>query len=224
MEAAERELWRRFRCQGDQAARDYLFLRYTPWAKSVARAVARKVRSGALDWSDHAQNANIGLLEAMSRYDVDRGVEFVAYAKPRVRGAVFNGIRAWYRTDHSRATHYSVDRLNSLQTEDETDQLHGFVETVVGLSIGFLLESSAAAPDLLDDPSEHIGVLRDALLDLPDRQRDILISHYFMQVQFQDIASRFGVTKGRISQLHKESLARLREILRARSYEKECFF
>jgi len=41
---------------------------------------------------------------------------------------------------------------------------------------------------------------------------------------FQDIAREMGVTKGRVSQLHKEGLAMLREVLRERRYGHDSFF
>lgn len=223
MEPAEQELWRRLRHQNDQTARDYLFLRYLPWAKSVARAVASRLRPGVLDWSDHMQNASIGLLEAMSRYDVERGIDFIAYAKPRVRGAVFNGLRALRCGESAYEGQPTADRVESLQHGRSDDSLDEFIDTIVGLGLGLLLESSAA-PELVDSSDEYGSILKDALIDLPPRQRDILISHYFMHVPFQDIAARLGVTKGRISQLHKDALARVRTLLRSRRYERDSFF
>lgn len=224
MDPTEQELWRRYRTEDDSAARDYLVLRYMPWARSVALAVARRLRSGPMEWSDHVQNANIGLLEAMSRYDVARGVDFMAYAKPRVRGSVFNGMRSWTRENLVNDGRFKQERLDSLQGGVSDDLLTGFVDTVVGLGLGLLLENSATpAPDSAS-LDEYGHVLRDVMIDLPDRQRQILISHYFMHMQFQDIAADLGLTKGRISQLHKEALARLREALRTRRYERDCFF
>lgn len=225
MEAAERELWRRYRDDGDPVARDYLFLRYLPWAKSVAAAVAKRLRWGVLDWSDHVQNANVGLLEAMNRFDLARGVDFIGYAKPRVRGAVFNGVRAAYRgvREVSGTDPYS-DRLESLGGDSVDDALAAFVDTVVGLGLGAMLEVSEPSMGDVNTFEQYDDLLRDALIDLPDRQREILMKHYFMQVQFQEIAHSMGITKGRVSQLHKAALGSLRQALRRRQYNCDSFF
>ncbi|NJL18613.1 MAG: hypothetical protein HC938_17105, partial [Nitrospira sp.] len=45
------------------------------------------------DKADYVQNASIGLLEAISRFEPERGIPFAAFALPRVRGAVLNGLR-----------------------------------------------------------------------------------------------------------------------------------
>jgi RNA polymerase sigma factor for flagellar operon FliA len=225
IEAAEQELWRRYRTDGDPVARDYLFLRYLPWAKSVAAAVARRLRWGVLDWSDHVQNANVGLLEAMTRFDPDRGVDFIGYAKPRVRGAVFNAVRAAYRgvREVPVAASYS-DRLESLGADSVDDELTAFVDTVVGLGLGAMLEMAEISSNDASPFEHYADLLRDALIDLPDRQREILLKHYFMQVQFQEIAQAMSVTKGRVSQLHKAALGSLRQALRKRRYDRDSFF
>lgn len=227
VEPAEQELWRRYREENDLTARDFLFLRYAAWARSVAVSVSRRVWLVGMEWTDHHQNAQIGLLEAMSRYDVRRGIDFMAYAKPRVRGAVFNGMRAYSKEPRS-AVEFSPfhDRIESLEADEYDDPLTGFIETIVGLSIGHLLESS-------DDFDSHSSVdtthgvtpaLRDALFDLPDRQREVLIAHYLRYIPFQQIAADLGVTKGRVSQIHKAGLLQLRRLLKERRLDRDSFF
>src|SRR6187401_2394243 len=91
----EHALWLAYRRDGDAAARVQIYGRYQPWARSVARDVFRRLRNPLLEWGDYVQNASVGLLEAMGRFDVGRGIDFIAYARPRVRGAVFNGVRVF---------------------------------------------------------------------------------------------------------------------------------
>ena len=225
MEPIERELWRRHVQEGDADARDFLFLRYSPWARSVAAMVARRTGLRMMEWADHVQNAQIGLLEAMTRYDVSLGVDFMAYAKPRVRGAVFNGMRSFLRADAADSRRrISVDRMESLHEQSE-DKLAAFVDAVVGLGISLLLDNELGSGDGPDaDVDEYMPMLRDALLNVPGRRREILIAHYIRQIPFQDIARELGVTKGRVSQLHKEGLIMLREVLRERKYDRDAFF
>ena len=219
MEAEEQELWRRYRDEQDVQARDYLFLRYSSWARGVAASVARKLRPGILEWQDHVQNARIGLLEAMSRFDVSRGTDFMAFAKPRVRGAVFNGVRILKSSTSTRGDQVA-DRVTSLSEGSADHPLLDFIDTVLGLSIGYLLEEGA---DVTAD-AENGEILLDALSQLPSRQRQVLISHYLRQVPFQDIAADWMVTKGRISQIHKQALLGMRAILQKQRYERDSFF
>jgi RNA polymerase sigma factor for flagellar operon FliA len=49
---------------------------------------------------------------------------------------------------------------------------------------------------------------------LPARQQQVIRLHYFNGLQFVDIAEAMGITKGRVSQLHKEGLEQLRRMLK----------
>lgn len=225
MDSIEKELWRRYTHLSDTEARDFLFLRYCPWARSVARSVVLRTTLRMMEWADHVQNAQLGLLEAMMRYDSEYGVEFIRYAKPRVRGAVFNGMRIFLRADAMDSKHrVPVERLESLRG-GEDDPLVAFVDSVVGLGLGLMLDGryEDTAADWRDSGSWS-SLLQESLLDIPARRREILIAHYIHQKQFQDIAREMGVTKGRVSQLHKEGIAALRECLRKRRFERDCFF
>lgn len=219
----EQELWWRYREQGDPEARDYLFLKYSPWARRVAGGVYARLRVPQMEWADFTQNAMLGMLEAMGRFDPGRGLDFIAYAKLRVRGAVFNGVRV-FLTGTDRATdplRYEA-RLESLadsrRSQSAPDPLLGFADTVALLGTGFLLET-AGPPESLQASRVETALrhqLLEAMDELSDRERLVLSTHYLDQIQFQEIAAHLGLTKGRVSQIHKAGLGKLRELLVAR--------
>ena len=92
-DAPDAELWRLYK-DGCIEAQGRLYLRHAPWAKSIAVQIHGRIRAYPVDRQDFIQNATLGLLEAMSRFDPVMGVSFRHYAVARVRGAVFNGLRA----------------------------------------------------------------------------------------------------------------------------------
>src|SRR5688500_13864902 len=140
----ERVLWAGLRDGSNAAASGLLFARYAPWARSVARDVYRRLRNPLLDWADYVQNASVGLLEAMGRFDAARGLDFIAYARPRVRGAVFNGVRAFIDGPESGREERARTRLGSIATgEGSGNLLQQMVDTVAGLGLGFLLDADA---------------------------------------------------------------------------------
>jgi RNA polymerase sigma factor for flagellar operon FliA len=216
--ATEVELWRQYRQGNDLIARDRLFLQYMPWAESVGRSVYRRISIYSLDSEDFVQNAELGLLDAMSRFDPSRGVEFRAYAKPRVRGAVFNGLRTLLQERGvSNDDMRYAERLAHLHRND-IDAFDSVVDAIVGLGIGYLLdhasnEGSADAYAYVKRDQTNTTLLQ-AVNRLPERLRHIVAEHYFNHVPFRDIAEGMGVTKGRMSQLHHEALNRLRGALR----------
>ncbi|MFC5743544.1 sigma-70 family RNA polymerase sigma factor [Dyella tabacisoli] len=228
MDTAERLLWYRWRVGNDALARDALVARYSPWARLVARSVYMRIYSLRDAWEDCSQNALIGLLESIDRYQPDRGVNFELYARHRVRGAVFNGLRtlreslAQGNRSHDRAVAIE-DRRESLGDDETADPLDAFISTTVGLGLGFLLEAHSV-PAGAQQADAYANFEKDQLSakvvesveQLPERQQMIVTLHYYHHVPFVQIAAQLGVTKGRISQLHKQALERLRAYLKER--------
>src|ERR1700749_4360410 len=64
------------------AAREELLRRHLP----LARRLAARYHNPHEPFEDLAQVANVGLLNALDRYDPERGVPFGAYATPTILG------------------------------------------------------------------------------------------------------------------------------------------
>ncbi|MFC0677996.1 sigma-70 family RNA polymerase sigma factor [Lysobacter korlensis] len=215
-ETTETELWSCYRRSRDVRARETLFAHHAPWARTIALSVHRRVWSLRIERSDCIQNATVGLLEAMDRYDPGRGIAFRAYATQRVRGAVFNGLRTLTDEVRLAAPGRVQDRLADLVDRESNDELEYFSDLVGGLGLGLLLEH--AHESLVDERDAaaytESSLVRARLLaamqDLPERLRTLLESHYFHHLPMCELAARWGVTKGRVSQLHRDALGRLR--------------
>ena len=82
--AEDRALLRRYHEQGDIAARDQLIEQYMSLVRSLARRYS--YRGEQLD--DLVQIGAIGLIKAIDRFDVDRGVELTTYATPNIIGEI----------------------------------------------------------------------------------------------------------------------------------------
>jgi RNA polymerase sigma-B factor len=80
--ASERELWVRLARNRDQAAREELVRRHMPFAKRLAL----RYRGASESLDDLLQVANLGLLNAVDRFDPDRGIPFTAFASPTILG------------------------------------------------------------------------------------------------------------------------------------------
>jgi RNA polymerase sigma factor for flagellar operon FliA len=149
-----------------------------------------------------------GLLDALRRQSAsERGVEFVWYARVRVRGAIVDELRAQdWLSRRARRRFASEDRTTST--------------AVVGIE-DLPEERRAIADDATPNPETLVCAHSDAkavakaVERLPTRERDIITAHYFDGVQLRTIAQGLGVSEPRVSQLHARAVARLREYLAA---------
>lgn len=208
----EADLWRRIKAGKDGRAIEQVFLHYAGWAAAIARNIHRRVPAYAVDCDDFIQNARVGLMEAVSRYDPDRGVPFPAFAKPRVRGAVFNGLRAIIgeRPHEVRDAVYE-ERLGLLLEDSPADPFDRVVEAILGLGTAFLLdEHHSSNPVAYAGQIQLHRMLHSHVSSLAEQKRLVIELHYFKHVPFVDIAASMGLTKGRISQVHSAALKELR--------------
>lgn len=83
-ELPEKELLRRIHEEKDQTAREELITRYLP----LVRSLARRFSSRGQAVEDLVQVGSIGLIKAIDRFDLTRGVELSTYATPTILGEI----------------------------------------------------------------------------------------------------------------------------------------
>ena len=223
-------LWAGWRAGGDAAARGRLVVHYGSFAHMLAARCYRHRFSVELEFGDYAQFAAIGLLEAIDRYEPGRGTTFEAFAGVRITGAILDGVESLSEKQRQIATRSAArrERAASLQAAGEKAAadaarapLQRLADLAIGLAIGFMLESAAIyvdgdLPDAAPTPYERLEMdqLRRRVLalvdELPEAERRVVRHHYFQQIPFEQIARSCGLTKGRISQIHRAALERLR--------------
>ncbi|CAN5177213.1 RNA polymerase sigma factor SigF [soil metagenome] len=104
---------------GDESARDQALVELMP----LVRALALRYAGRGEPLEDLVQVGSIGLIKAVDRFDVDRGVEFSSYAVPTIVGEIRRHFRdkAWAMHVPRRLKELSV-RLSRL-LDELTNQL-----------------------------------------------------------------------------------------------------
>lgn len=227
--AEEAALWREMR-EGSEAARERIFSHHLPFARGLAGRQFRGRTGGDIEYEDFLQLACAGLLEAMDRYDPAMGVPFRGFAVRRINGSILDGLAKMneVREQLSFRRRVKRERMRSL-TPAEADALppgeamEALIDLAVGLALGFMLEGTSlyredgnaagAQPNAYDSLAwkDLVERLTAELGRLPERDRAIVRLHYLEEVSFDQIAALLGLSKGRISQLHKAALALLRK-------------
>lgn len=86
------ELWKRLRDRGDDSAREDIIAHYAYLARYVVDRLSFP-SNGAAGYDDLIGHAIIGLIDAVDRFEPDRGIKFETFAIPRIRGAVIDALR-----------------------------------------------------------------------------------------------------------------------------------
>lgn len=87
------ELWREYKQNRSPEAREKLILHYAPLVKYVAGRVSSGLPP-SVEFGDLVSYGVFGLLDAIEKYDPDRGIKFETYALARIKGAIIDELRA----------------------------------------------------------------------------------------------------------------------------------
>lgn len=125
VEAGIVALWKEFGEKRDQELRDRLVLHYAPLVKYVAGRVGTGLPSH-VEVSDLIQSGIFGLVDAIEKFEPERGLKFETYAMQRIRGAILDDLRAqdWVpRSVRSRArdVERALERLEAKLQRTATD-------------------------------------------------------------------------------------------------------
>jgi RNA polymerase sigma factor for flagellar operon FliA len=125
VDAGIQALWRQFSCAPEQRIRDRLVLHYAPLVKYVAGRVGTGLPTH-VDVGDLVQSGIFGLVDAIEKFDPERGLRFETYAMQRIRGAILDDLRSqdWVpRVVRSRAreAERALERLGARLHRTPTD-------------------------------------------------------------------------------------------------------
>mgnify|MGYP001262044262 CR=1 FL=1 len=89
----EEKLWEKFTKTGETQLRDFFVMKYAPLVKYVAGKVSMGMPQN-IEFDDLVSYGIFGLLDAINKFDPNRGIKFKTYAMTRIRGAIFDELRS----------------------------------------------------------------------------------------------------------------------------------
>ncbi len=89
---AHRDLWVRYKEQGDEEAREQLILEYAYLVEIISGRMAMGLPAH-VQMDDLESYGILGLLDAVEKFEYSRGIKFETYAVTRIRGAMLDGLR-----------------------------------------------------------------------------------------------------------------------------------
>lgn len=202
-------------------------------------AVARRFFGRGVEPDDLFQLGSIGFLKAVSGYDPAFGTQFSTYAVPKIAGE----IRRFLRDDGSvkvsrtlkerstriaRARETLCERLGREPCLSELADLLGLTQEEVAEAenasaavesmqreagdSGLTLEDVLSVSPMEETVVEHLA-LKQALSQLPDRERRVIVLRYYHELTQERTAKLLGVSQVQISRIERKALQLLRTLL-----------
>jgi RNA polymerase sigma factor for flagellar operon FliA len=205
-------------------ARRNLITYYAPLVTQVALRMIVRLPD-TVELGDLVSYGMFGLIDAIEKFEPERGYKFETYAATRVRGAIIDELRAadWVpRSVRSKARQLEVARRGLDLTRAHRAQVAlSYVGPLGGLARdGSELEREVSARSLRVpsassemDGHETLQLLGQAIRGVREREQEVLRLYYFEDLTLGQIGKILGVTESRVSQIHSCAVAKLRETL-----------
>ena len=119
-------------------------------------------------------------------------------------------------------------RLESMKDDDkrakapQKDLFSELSELAIGLALGYMLEDSGMYQHQEEQYTEHFydrqeltqikQAIKRIVTVLPEQARSVISYHYYQGLNFEEIANILALSKGRVSQIHRQALQLLQKI------------
>jgi len=164
-----------------------------PVVRRISQGIASTVRSPA-DREDLFQEGVVGLLEAASRYESDRGCSLRTFTTKRASGAMLDHVRGMARRNREAPARDTVD---------SGAQVHWAADV--------------RSPESAVTLRRFRAFLRDGWAVLPRLEREVVRLRYFEDLTVRQVAARVGVSPATVVRTEQRAIAMLREGFGSRS-------
>src|SRR5438034_3771225 len=108
-----KELWRRYKEDGDKRAREQLVLAFSPLVKYVAGRMSTGLPAH-VEEADLISYGLLGLISAIERFDLSREIKFETFAMTRIKGSIIDELRSLDWVPRSvRAKAREIEKANA---------------------------------------------------------------------------------------------------------------
>jgi RNA polymerase sigma factor FliA len=178
-------LWERYRDSRDPEVRERLILHYAPLVKYVAGRVAVGMPAN-VEHADLVSYGIFGLMDAIEKFDLDKGFKFETYAITRIKGAIIDelrsvdwvprSVRAKARKLEAAVTAFEAEHHRSPTDEELAEALDMTLEELEETLTKVSMTSVAALDETLDvgdgDRISLVDTLQDLTTILPEESYD----------------------------------------------------
>lgn len=235
-----RELFRRYKREGDEEAREQLIVSHV----NLVRYIAAKFKNRGEPLDDLIQVGTIGLIKAIDRFDPSRGLEFTTYATPTIMGEIKRHFRdkGWTIRVPRRLQELSAkvntvtDELTAeLQRSPSIDEIAARLGTTPDEVLEAMESSSAYssvplegqggteeddAPAVIDryasvdndlEASDDRMILEDVISEFPEADQQAIRMRYLDGMTQVEIAKKLGISQVQVSRMLRRALRRIQE-------------
>ena len=235
MDNSTEELWKEYLKTKDPIIKNNLIVHYIYLVKNIAKKIYYNLCRN-VEYDDLIGYGMLGLIDAIDKFEGDKGAKFDTYAFYRIRGYIIDNIR--YNDFLSSAIRKKINKIeiayNELKSKlgDSVNLVDAMkragIKTTSINKIAFyinmskiysideiqskesnfkenILKNTTTPEDILIS-KEFKKKLIDAINNLPEKERKIIILRYFHNKKVKEIHKIMGISYQYVVNLHSRAL------------------
>jgi RNA polymerase sigma factor FliA len=229
-------LWEEYKSNPTPNILQSLMVAYLPLVKKIAFGFLRK-KPALLDYEDLIQAGNMGLMNAITRFDDTKGASFKTYATIRVRGAIIDEINSldWtprsvrkniksvinaiekHNQEYGHSEPFSSNRMpdeSPLSPEELSTVLSQMNRTYMVNLEPELMRETLSIHDSFEKEEKAIIINEVIHKALSEEEATYIKLKFFYEQDNKTIASTLNITISRLNNIRKEALIKLSEALK----------
>ncbi len=219
---------------------------YAPKIRILALRLKAKLPQ-SVELNELISAGSLGLLDALGKFNPERGIKFDTYSENRIKGAMLDELRRmdWFsrglrqkvkvleeaqrQIEHETGTSATSEQLQEHTGMSEKEVQNGLeaLHNQMCVSLDSFHENLVGRRSMSDDEpfqstafQEIVDKVADLIEELTPREKLVISLYYGEELNMKETAEVMDITEGRVSQLHSQALIKLRKTFRAR-YESE---
>lgn len=242
------KLWKSYKKTGSSECKDELIKRYSELVKIISGRLYN-FYGGNVEYDDLVGFGAFGLIDAIDKFDLDRGLKFETYAQIRIRGAIIDNLRKldWIprrvrkkSKDIENATRelenefgrsatveeiagkleISLEEINNLLSETAASNVASLEETLQNKGELNLENDEIETPEMTYENKELKNIIAQTIESLNNNEKLVISLYYYDELTYKEIGKVLDLSESRISQIHSKAIISMKSKLSKQGIDK----
>lgn len=232
------KIWESYKKTGSSEDKDELIKHYSELVNIISGRLYN-FYGGNVEYDDLVGFGVFGLMDAIEKFDLERGFKFETYAQIRIRGSIIDSLRKldWIprrirkkSKDLEEATkeienelgrsasveeiakklEITIEETNDLLSETAVSNIASLEETLQNKGEASLHGQEIESPEMSYENKEMKDILAQTIEDLNENEKLVISLYYYDELTYKEIGKILDLSESRISQIHSKAIISMR--------------
>lgn len=242
------ELWKSYKKTGLSEYREELIINYSELVKIISGRLYN-FYGGNVEYDDLVGFGIFGLIDAIDKFNLERGLKFETYAQIRIRGSIIDNLRKldWVPRRIRRKSkeidlaitelenelgrsvtneeiaenlNISLKELNDILSETAISNISSLEEILQNKGESNLSSDIEKSPEASYEDIEIKNILTKTIENLNKNEKLVISLYYYDELTYKEIGQILNLSESRISQIHSKAVISMKNKLGKQGIER----